>query len=60
MDTYVVKLDGVEVARLTGEGLEHGHKLGEIDPKLVKKNHNGQTLFVLMGSSQKNVSVEKL
>ena len=60
MDTFVVKLDGVEVARLIGEDLECGQRGGEADPKLVKKNHNGQTLFVLMGSSQKNVTVEKL
>jgi hypothetical protein len=66
-DTFVVKLDGVEVARLSGDGIQfgrrskaHGSSEMEDDPKMLKKVVNGQSLFVLMASSQKNIVVEKL
>jgi hypothetical protein len=67
MDTFIIKLEGVEVARLTGDGIQfgrrsksHGSSEMEDDPKMVKKVVNGQSLFVLMASSQKNITVEKL
>jgi len=65
MDTYRILLDGQEVARISGEALELGRRTertGEIvnDPKCIKKSKFGQALFVLMASSMKNVSVERL
>lgn len=60
MDTYRVLLDGKEVARITGEGLICGERGGVEDLKCIKKNVHGQTLFVLMASTMKNVSVERV
>lgn len=60
MDTYKILLDNVEVARITGESLECAVRDGREDLKCIKKNVNGQTLFVLMASTQRNVTVEKV
>ena len=59
MDTYIVKFNGTEVLRVTGEGLECAKRGDEPDLKCIKKVVNGQSLFVLMSSTQKNVSVER-
>ena len=60
MDTYRILLDGTEVARITGEALELGQRGTEADPKCIKAIRNGHTVFVLVASTQKNVSVEKV
>jgi len=59
MDTYRILLDGTEVARITGEALELGQRGTEADPKCIKKIVKDKTVFVLMASTQKNVSVIK-
>lgn len=68
-DTYSIKADGVEVGRVSGEGLSCGKKLtgpelmgGEFvdDPKLLKILRDGKTIAVFYVSGAKNVSVEKV
>ena len=68
MDTYRILLNGVEVARISGEGLELGRRAKdatfpavlEPDPKLIKKCVHGDSVFVLMASQRKSVTVEKV
>ena len=68
METFVVKLDDVEVARLTGEGITCAKKLtgtfpNEIyadDPKMLKINRDGHSVIVLLVSARQNVTVERL
>lgn len=60
MDTYRILLDGTEVARISGEALELGQRGTEQDPKCIKRTVHGQCLFVLMASTQRNVTVEKV
>lgn len=69
MDTYAIRVDGSEVARVSGEGLTLGKKLvgseamgGEFvdDPKLIKLLRDGKTILVFYVSAAENVSVEKV
>jgi hypothetical protein len=69
-DTYSVKLDGSEVARITGDGIAMGKKAVQMkdrweaqlvdDPKLLKMIRDGQTIVVFYVSSRENVAVEKI
>jgi len=70
MDTYSVKLDGAEVARVTGEGITTAKKAQFIkgsfetelvdDPKLLKLLVDGKTILVFYVSSDSNVTVERI
>jgi len=70
MDTYSVKLDGKEVARITGKGITTAKKAQFIkgtyqtelvdDPKLLKLTVDGKTILVFYVSSEPNVTVEKV
>lgn len=68
-DTYSIRLDGAEVARVSGEGLTCGKKLtgpeamgGEFvdDQKLLKLVRDGKTILVFYVSAAENVTVEKV
>lgn len=68
-DTFVIKLDGSEVARITGEGITCGQKVvlnrekfvEEFvdDPKLLRIVRDGKSIVVWYVSSAKNVTVER-
>lgn len=57
---FIIKVDGHEVARLTGDGIAFGQRAGADDTKLVKLERDGQSIFVLACSTQKNVVIEKV
>jgi len=70
MDTYSVKLDGAEMARVTGEGITTGKKSQFIkgtyqtqlvdDLKMLKLIVEGKTVLVFYVSSMPNVTVERI
>jgi hypothetical protein len=69
-ETYSVKLNGEEVARLTGEGIGIGRKVKEPgnlmatefidDPKMLNVKRDSKTILVVCVSSSADVTVEKL
>jgi|GEM_PF-4265922 len=70
MDTYSIRVDGSEVARVTGDGITSSQraqfKPGTFDtevvddPKLLKLVRGGKTILVFYVSQEKNVSVERV
>jgi len=69
VDTYVIRCDGSEVGRVSGEGLSCGQRLtgpelmgGELidDPKLLRMKREGKTIAVFYVSAEENVTVEKV
>ena len=59
MNTFIVKLDGAEVARISGEGLEFAQRNGADDPKMVRLQRRGHSILVVVCSTQENVIIER-
>lgn len=69
IDTYSVKLNGEEIARLTGDGISAAKKLKSYsqmeteyvdDPKMLRLKRDGKTLLVFSVSADVNLTVEKV
>lgn len=68
MQTFIVRRDGIEVARVSGEGITPGkrnqsqslHTVDLVDdPHLLRLIVDGETVLVFYVSTSKNVSIEK-
>lgn len=69
-DTFTIRLNGEEVARVTGDGITNGKKSRYIpgtfttelidDFKMLKMIRDGQTVLVFYVSSSDTVTVEKV
>lgn len=67
MDTYLIRIDGSEVGRVSGERIECGKRLVdkwsekfEDDKRLLKIIRDGKTIVVFYVSPSDNVTVEKV
>jgi hypothetical protein len=69
VDTFVIRVDGCEVGRVSGESLTCGKKLtgpelmgGDFvdDPKLLKILREGKTIAVFYVSGAANVTIERV
>jgi hypothetical protein len=67
-DTFVIRVDGSEVGRVSGEGWACGKKLdkpelmgGDLvdDPHMLKIVRDGKTIAVFYVSGAQNVTIEK-
>jgi hypothetical protein len=66
-DTYIIKCDGCEVGRVSGEGITCAKRLVdkfsdklEDDPKMLRLQRNGKTILVFYVSADENVTVDKI
>jgi hypothetical protein len=67
MDTFVIRVDGCEVGRVSGERIELGKRLVdkfsekfEDDHRLMKIIRDGKTIVVFYISPSDNVTVERV
>lgn len=67
MTTFSIRVDGSEVARVTGDGIECAKKQRDKwseefqdDPKLLRLVREGKTILVFYVSAMENVTVEKV
>lgn len=68
--TIVLKLDGIEVARITGSDIEHGRRVDPkagmhitemvADPHIYVQRTEGKTLWILNVSVSERMTVEEL
>ena len=68
-EIYSIKLDGSEVARISGESIVSGKKVADKswrdvelvdDPRMLRIVREGKTVAVFYVSTAENVSVEKV
>jgi hypothetical protein len=66
-DTYVIRVDGCEVGRVSGEGITCAKRLVdkfsdklEDDPKLLRLQRHGKSIAVFYISADANVTIERV
>lgn len=67
METFVIRVDGCEVGRVSGEGISCAKRLLDKfsdklvdDPKMLRLQRDGKSILVLYISAEENVTVEKV
>ena len=66
-DTFVIRVDGCEVGRVSGEQIQCGKRLRdrfstefEDDPRLLRIVRDGKSVAVFYVSMAENISIEKV